>query len=107
MKNKMIISDSLKIALAIIGFVSTIMTICGFSICDVVKDINILCRIVIVLALACVLSLIVMLIIYAAITWNKCINIKVDKNNVTIACGDIFKETGLKVIGFNSTFISV
>ena len=57
----------------------------------------------------CAAVLVVVLIVLYICKWQKAnklqyLSMKINKTNVTIKCGDIFKEEGLKVIAFNDAF---
>ena len=61
---------------------------------------------------ACAAVLVVVLVGLYIYKWKKAnklqnVSMKINKTNVTIKCGDIFKEEGLKVIAFNEYFDTI
>ncbi len=60
----------------------------------------------------CAAALVVILIVLYICKWQKAnklqnVSMKINKTSVTIKCGDIFKEEGLKVIAFNEYFDTI
>lgn len=97
---------SIKLSMAIFGALATIFTIIGVSLKDLLKsEVSIWIRIGIVVATFVVLCMIVYFVIRIILGLKKSISFKIGKNDVTVCCGNIWEESGIKVISFDSTFI--
>lgn len=93
--------DSLVFSITMIGFISTLFTVFGFSLKEI-PDTNIGIRIGMVIAVA---------VIFAAgyywilgMIYKDSISLIVAQTEVDICCGDIFKTEGLKIIGCDNRF---
>ena len=95
------IRDSIIIAATIVGGLSTILSILGFSLGDMGVS-NIWLRMGIVIILYLLLCLIIYVIIGQV--FKKSVSIQIRKTSVLINCGNIFSASGLRVIGCDTHF---
>ena len=95
------IRDSIIIAATIVGGLSTILSILGFSLGDMGVS-NIWLRMGIVIILYLLLCLIIYVIIGQV--FKESVSIQIRKTSVLINCGNIFSASGLRVIGCDTHF---
>ncbi|MBQ3432270.1 MAG: hypothetical protein IJG23_05740 [Clostridia bacterium] len=92
---------SLMISATSVGMLSTILSILGISLEDF-KIAKIWIRVIIVISLFVLLFCVVYTAI--GIIYKKSINTKIRNTPISICCGDIFKISGLRVIGCDTHF---
>lgn len=93
--------DSISTSILVVGFVSTVFTILGFSLADI-KCLKLWWRILVVIAV----FFIVIIVVYKVIgrVFKERVNLIVNQTPVDITCGDIFETEGWKVIGCDTSF---
>lgn len=93
--------DSISTSILVVGFVSTVFTILGFSLADI-KCLKLWGRILVVIAV----FFIVIIVVYKVIgrVFKERVNLIVNQTPVDITCGDIFETEGWKVIGCDTSF---
>lgn len=92
---------SFSISMALFGIMATTLSILGISLADW-NDVGLILKIgVIFVGLLLMTTIIYFVLGYL---YKNTISIMVSKNFVTIEYGDIFKESGLKVIGCDNQF---
>ncbi len=95
------IRDSIKISFATVGMISTIFTIIGVSL-DSCKISYIGMRLWIVFVVAIIIFFVAYYII--GTIFKDSVNLVIRKTPISITCGDIFDEDGLKVISCDTHF---
>ena len=102
MKQENRIKDSFIFSGTIIGAISTVSGILGYSLGDALEKSPILTRLIIVIVLALLLAV----IDYAFIGWRfkNSITLTIQNTAVEICCGNIFDIDGLRVIGCDTHF---
>lgn len=93
--------DSVIISVAILGAISTILSILGISLGNL-KTLGIWARIGIVIAVFVLLSIIVYAVI--AKVFKSSIKLTIRQTSVSVGCGDIFSAPGMRVIGCDTHF---
>lgn len=95
------IQDSIVISATLMGLISTVLSIMGISLGDWIES-NILIRIGIVITL----FLMIFFGAYCIIgkIFRDSVKTTIRKTPVSISCGDIFKTSGLRVIGCDTHF---
>jgi hypothetical protein len=95
------IRDSITVAITTVGFISTILSILGISLGDWEKS-SFVIRIAVVLAAFVLIAAVAYLILGKI--FNKSITLTIRHTPVSICCGNIFEESGMKVIGCDTHF---
>ena len=95
------IRDSLSCAIAIMGIISTFLSILGISLRDLIKN-NIIIRIIVVVIFLIILFLLFYIIL--GCLYRDSVDLIINKTPVVIKYGDIFYERGFKVIGCDTHF---
>ncbi len=95
------IRDSIRISLVIVGLISTVLSILGVSLGDW-NGSSIIIRVCVVIASVVVIYFLVFWIIGKI--FREQINLVIRQTPICICDGDIFSETGWKVIGCDSHF---
>lgn len=93
--------DSFFFSVAMVGFMSTVFTVLGISLCNI-SNTTIWIRIGIV-----ALFWIILMIVYCVvigIVYKDAVTLTIAQTPVEISCGDIFRASGLKVIGCDTHF---
>lgn len=102
------IKDSLILAFAIIGGISTVASILGVSVASVIplEKTNIFLRIIVYITIVGTAYILLTLIIWfiKGRKYKNSISLQIGKNKVTVKPGDIFQEAGWKVIPVDTTF---
>lgn len=95
------IRDSTVFSMSVVGFVSTLFTILGISLEDILKE-NVWLRLVIIIVVAVILAI----GYYIAVEkmYKNSVTLTIAQTPVEISCGDIFESDGLKVIGCDTHF---
>ena len=95
------IRDSIIVAITIVGFISTLLSILGISLGDWEKS-SFTIKITVVIAVFMLIVLIAYLILGKI--FNESIKLTIRHTPVSICYGDIFKKSGMKVIGCDTHF---
>lgn len=98
-----LVKDSATKALAVVGITETVAAVVGFSMADILpKSAGWLERLAIFAFGYIILCVLVALCSY--LRDKNGVNIKVNTNDVSVIVGNLFEETGLKIIPFNERF---
>ena len=94
--------DSIAFSGTLIGLMSTVSTILGYSLGDLLDKSSVWTRLGIVMAIAVIL----VVVAYVFIGWKfrNTVTLTVRNTPVEISCGDIFAMDGLRVIGCDTHF---
>ncbi len=95
------IRDSILCAIAIVGFISTTLSILGISLGDWETS-SLGIRITVVIAGFAAITVIAYVILGKI--FNDSVKLTIQRTPVLICCGDIFEEPGMKVIGCDTHF---
>lgn len=95
------VQDSITISIAVVGLISTILSILGISLGDW-KCSNIWMRIGVVF----VVFVVIYIGVYCAIgrIFRDSVNFTIRQTSISISCGDIFQASGWKIIGCDTHF---
>ncbi len=93
--------DSLLLSFSLLGVLSAIFTIAGFSLDSLLK-LSVAMRLFIVILL--IFAVVSCLYCFLGVTFKQFISITINQTIVYIKYGDLFKESGLKVIGCDTHF---
>ena len=95
------VQDSITISIAVVGLISTILSILGISLGDW-KCSNIWMRIGVVF----VFFVVIYIGVYCAIgrIFRDSVNFIIRQTSISISCGDIFQASGWKIIGCDTHF---
>lgn len=94
--------DSLVLAGGGIGLVSTVSSIIGYSLHDLLPEASIIISVLVVAAAFIALFVILYLIIGRV--YKEKVKLTINDTSVEICCGDIFHTEGLRVIGCDTRF---
>lgn len=95
------IRDSIIISMAIVGAISTVFSILGISLRNLIH-----CGPWLSIGIVVAVSLLILFATYIIIgaVFRNCINTTIKQTSVSVSCGDIFEATGLRVIGCDTHF---
>jgi hypothetical protein len=94
--------DSIAFSAGVIGLISTILSILGYSLGDCINATGIWERIGLVIIIAFILYIVAYFSI--GYRFKRSVNLSIRNTDVEICCGDIFQTDGYRVIGCDTHF---
>lgn len=91
---------SVKIAVAFIGLISTILSVVGVSLDDLTHN----CWVSLIVVLLASIGLFLLVYWIIGCIFKDTVSMTIQQTHVSISCGDIFETEGLRVIGCDTHF---